>query len=146
MTYMTIEPLRNLARMQNEMARAMSEAFEQVGGRGSADGFVPPVDIVESKESVVLLADLPGVKLEDVDVSVENRTLTLSGARKPAEDAKDGDAFRLERPVGRFTRTFSLPATVDVARIAAEAADGVLRISIPKAADARPRRIEIARR
>ena len=141
MTYVSVDPLRSLGRLQNEMSRLMRDAFETEAGTSGA--FVPPVDIIERGEQLVLVADLPGVNLEDIDVSVENRTLTLSGERRLLGEYKESNVYRAERPSGRFTRTFSLPATVDVTAITAEHKDGVLRVTLPKAADARPRRIEI---
>lgn len=141
MTYVTVDPMRGLARLQHEMSRLMRDSFDSDAATGGT--FVPPVDIVERGEDLLLFADLPGVALDDIDVSVENRTLTLTGERRDLAEVKDGTVFRNERPNGRFTRTFALPATVDVARISAEHKDGVLRVLLPKAEAARPRRIEI---
>ncbi len=138
-----LEPMRNLARIQNEMSRWMHDVFD--GGEAATGPglFAPAVDIIEHGDDLVLLADLPGVRREDIDVSVENRTLTLTGERKAPAAGEETTVYRSERPMGKFTRTFSLPATVDVSRIAAEHKDGVLRVVLPKAAEARPRRIEI---
>ena len=107
-----------------------------------ADWF-PPVDILEHGDELVMIADLPGVRRDDIDISVENRTLTLAGERRDPGEAKDSTVYRNERPTGKFTRTFSLPATVEVTRITADYKDGVLRVALPKAEAARPRRIEI---
>jgi HSP20 family protein len=141
MTYVTVDPLRSLVRLQSEMSKFVRDAFEN--DDASSGAFVPPVDIVERGGDLVLLADLPGVALGDIDVAVENRTLTLSGERKEGGEATEGTVYRNERPYGRFTRTFALPATIDVARISAEHRNGVLRVVLPKAEEARPRRIEI---
>lgn len=141
MTYVTVDPVRSLVRLQNEMSRFMRDAFDSESASGGA--FVPPVDIVEQGEEIVLLADLPGLRIEDIDVSVENRTLTLTGERKPVADLQNATLFRAERPLGRFTRTFALPATVNVTGITAEFKDGILFVRLPKAAEARARRIEI---
>ena len=143
MTYY-LAPMRNLARMQSEMSRLMRDVFESADAADVTSGlFVPPVDIVEHGEKVLLIADLPGVNPDAIDVSVENRTLTLTGERKEAGEVTEGSVYRSERPAGRFTRTFALPATVDVSRISADYRDGVLRVVLPKAEEARPRRIEI---
>lgn len=142
MTLVRWEPLRNLARMQDEMARFMRDTFDSVEG-GTGGLFTPPVDIFEEKDNVVLVADLPGLTAEDFDLSVENRTLTLSGERKFPAEAQDRTTFRSERPFGRFTRTFSLPATVDISKIQAEFGSGVLRVTLPKAEDSRPRKIQV---
>lgn len=141
MTYVTVDPVRSLARLQNEMNRFLTNAFD---AESSATGtFAQPVDIVERGEELILFADLPGVQLSDIDVSVENRTLTLSGQRKETGESREGNVYRAERPAGSFTRTFALPATIDVARIGAELKNGVLRVVLPKAEAARSRRIEI---
>lgn len=142
MTYFAVEPLRNLARAQSEMSRWMREAFDNLETANTGT-FIPPVDIIERGEDVVLVADLPGMRREEIELSVENRTLTLSGERKYSDEYKDCTAFRTERPLGRFTRTFTLPATVDVNRIKAEFNEGLLMVTLPKAEEARPRRIEI---
>ncbi len=146
MAFVGLEPLRNLARMQDEMARLLRDAFESVeaGTTSTTAGlWAPPVDIIEHGDDLVLVADLPGVSRDDIDISVENRTLTLSGERKPPEEYQDSTVYRTERAYGKFTRTFALPASVDVSRITAEYHDGVLRVILPKAEEARPRKIEI---
>lgn len=142
MTYY-LEPMRNLARIQNEMSRWMRDAFDGADATTGPGLYAPAVDIIEHGDDLVLLADLPGVRREDIDVSVENRTLTLTGERKAPAESEDSAVYRSERPMGKFTRTFSLPATVDVGRITAEHKEGVLRVALPKAEEARPRRIEI---
>lgn len=144
MTYLTLEPTRTTSRLQEDMARALRNFYgpseETSGGLGA---FMPAVDIVELEQEVLLLADLPGVDPQHVDVSVENRTLTLAGERQPFGDVKDAHAYRTERPAGRFARTFILPATVDTGRIHAEFTQGVLKVVLPKAEQARARKIEI---
>lgn len=142
MTLIRWEPLRNLARMQDEMARSLRDVFDTVDN-SAGTLMPPPVDIVEDNDRMVLLADLPGFSSDDLDLSVENRTLTLSGERKAPEFSPSGRVFRSERPFGRFTRTFSLPATVDVAKIQAEFSAGVLKVTLPKAEDSRPRKIQV---
>lgn len=141
MTYVTVDPLRSLVRLQSEMSKFVRDAFDS--DDASSGAYVPPVDIVERGGDLILFADLPGVALADIDVAVENRTLTLTGERKESGEAKEGTVYRSERPAGRFTRTFALPAIIDVTRIAAEHKNGVLRVVLPKAEEARPRRIEI---
>jgi HSP20 family protein len=144
MTYVSMEPIRNMARIQNEMSRWMRDVFDGADAGNTTTGlFAPPVDIIEREGDVILIADLPGVRREDIDVSVENRTLTLSGERKETAELQESTVYRAERAAGKFTRTFSLPATVDVNRISADYKDGVLRVSLPKAEHARARRIEI---
>jgi HSP20 family protein len=114
-------------------------AFDQLANRR----WVPAMDLIETADRFVLRADLPGMREEDVNIEVEDRTLTLSGER--ARDPREGQDgfFRLERPYGAFSRTLTLPKGVDVDAITASFADGVLEVAIPKPEQAKPRRIEI---
>jgi HSP20 family protein len=145
MTYLTLEAAR--PRLQDEMSRALRTLFEPwEGSAQAADLFVPAVDIVELEQAVLLYADLPGIDPHQIDVAVENRTLTLSGERPSLAEAGSARMYRVERHAGRFTRTFSLPATVDTARIAAEFDQGVLKVTLPKAEQARARKIEVSTR
>ncbi|MEA2126806.1 MAG: hypothetical protein QOI80_3588 [Solirubrobacteraceae bacterium] len=139
MTIMRWEPLRELNTLQSEMNRLFNTAFDPSTQRA----WVPAMDLVENADHFVLRADLPGLKLEDVKIEVEDGTLTLAGerARDPRE-AKDG-LFRLERPYGAFSRTLTLPKGIDVDAITATFADGVLEVAIPKPEQAKPRRVEI---
>jgi HSP20 family protein len=104
----------------------------------------PAVDIYENQDTIVLEADLPGLKSGDFELSIENFTLTLKGERK-FEKKSDGDNYhRVERSYGSFTRTFTLPSTINVEGVQAEFKEGVLRVSLPKREEVRPRQIEIA--
>ncbi len=144
MTYLTLEPTRTISRLHEDMARALRSLYEPAEEASRGVGvFTPAVDIVELEQEVLLLADLPGVEPGHVDVSVEDRTLTLAGERHPYNDLKDPQAFRTERPSGRFTRTFILPTTVDTGRIHAEFNHGVLKVVLPKAEHVRARKIQI---
>ena len=103
----------------------------------------PAVDIVENDKELVVSADLPGVKLEDVDVKIEDGTLTLSGSRKfENEDNKNG-YHRIERSYGEFHRAFALPDSVDATKVAAGFENGVLKVTLPKKELARPRTIKV---
>jgi len=103
----------------------------------------PGVDIREDKNSIVLEADLPGVKPEDFKLSIENNRLTLSGERKFEKESKGENFHRVERSYGNFTRTFTLPSTVNVDGAKAEFSDGVLRVTLPKREEAISREIKI---
>ncbi len=108
----------------------------------------PAVDIVENDKELVLSADLPGVKLEDVEVKIEDGTLTLSGSRKfENEDNKNG-YHRIERSYGQFHRAFALPDSVDATKVEAAFDSGVLKVTLPKKEIARPRtvKVEIAKK
>src|SRR2546425_382500 len=103
----------------------------------------PPVDIYETENDLVLKADLPDIKLEDIEVRVENQTLTLKGERKFEEDPAIRGYHRIERSYGAFTRSFAVPATVDPDRVAAEYKNGVLTVKLPKKEAAKPRQVKI---
>jgi HSP20 family protein len=106
--------------------------------------WVPAVDIYETeKDGLVLKAELPDVKREDISVVVENNTLTLKGERKFAGDASKEQFHRVERAYGTFSRSFSLPQTVDATKIAAEYKNGVLTVTLPVREESRPRTINV---
>ncbi len=120
-----------------------------VGGRRTGDDqsavadWVPAVDIVEEKDRFVLRADVPGVRPEDIDVSMDNGTLSVSGERHAIAAADEAGVQRIERATGRFLRRFTLPETADAEGIAAKCADGILEVSIPKAPEIKARRITV---
>ncbi len=103
-----------------------------------------PVDIFESEDALTLRADLPDVKLEDIDVRVENQTLTVSGNRKFERDEKVKGYHRIERSYGEFARSFTVPSTVETERVSADYKNGVLTITLPKAEAAKPRQVKVA--
>jgi HSP20 family protein len=103
----------------------------------------PVVDIYDKGGEVVIHAELPGMKKEDIDIRVENNVLTIRGKKERKEEVKEDGYFRSERAYGSFSRSFSLPTSVDVKKIAAEYKDGVLTLNLPKADEAKPRQIEV---
>jgi len=103
----------------------------------------PSVDIFETENELVLKADLPDVKSEDIEVRVENQTLTLKGERKFNKDEGNGGYHRIERNYGTFVRTFTVPSTVDPEKVAAEYKNGVLTVRLPKKEAAKPRQVKI---
>ena len=103
----------------------------------------PAVDIYDKGSEVVIHAELPGMKKEDIDVRVENNVLTIRGKKERKEEVKEEGYFRTERAYGSFSRSFSLPSTVDVTKIGAEYKDGVLTLHVPKAEEAKPRQIDV---
>jgi HSP20 family protein len=104
----------------------------------------PSVDIYEDQDTIVLEADLPGLKPGDFELSVENYVLTLRGERKFEKKSEGDNYHRVERSYGGFTRIFTLPSTVNVDNVQAEFKDGVLRISLPKREEVKPRQIQVA--
>jgi HSP20 family protein len=144
MNIVKYDPFRDLRSLQDEMNRLFSGTFSRSGQDEIMRGaWNPQVDIFENKDQIVLEAELPGMKAEDVNISIENNVLTLYGERK-FEKKDEGDNFhRVERSYGSFTRSFTLPPTVSSENANAEFENGVLRLSLAKREEAKPRRIEI---
>jgi HSP20 family protein len=142
-TIARFDPFRDLSVLHDRVNRLFGDAY---GAReeGVLSNWVPSVDIFENeKKELVLKAELPDVRKEDVSVTVENNTLTLSGERKFDTEVKREHYHRIERSYGNFSRSFSLPATVDTGKIAAEFKSGVLTIRLPFRDEAKPRSISI---
>jgi HSP20 family protein len=135
--------------VQERMNRIFDEAFRGTS-RGSEDdwalggSWAPVVDIFEHEGNLVLKAELPGVDPKDVDVRVENNTLTLRGERKFASEVKREKYHRVERAYGTFSRSFTLPNVVDTDKIKAEYKDGVLQVTLPTREEAKPKQIAVA--
>jgi HSP20 family protein len=138
------EPLRDLLTLQDRMNRIINEPYLRFNAPVEpVAGWFPPVDVHEEAERIVFRAELPGVGRDDIDVSVENGTLTLRGEKKQESEVSSDGVFRQERFYGSFSRSFVLPAKVDPDRIHASYRDGVLEVVLPKAAEARPRKITV---
>jgi len=142
------EPFRDLVSLQDRMNRLFDESFRGVT-RGEEDwalggSWAPAVDIFEHEGNIVLKAELPGVDAKDVDVRVENNVLTLKGERKFDAEVKKENYHRVERAYGTFSRSFTLPAVVDTVNIKAEFKEGVLRVTLPKREEAKPKQIAIS--
>ena len=136
--------MRELATMQERMNRIWGNAFERGHEDVTNRGWTPPVDIYETEgREVVLKAELPGLRREDISLTVENSTLTIRGERRRDEGIKEDRYHRIERAYGSFSRSFTLPATVDASRVRAEYRDGVLSVSLPFREEARPRQIQV---
>ena len=126
--------------LSNRLNRLLDTREEQNDFLGT---WSPVVDIYDKGGEVVIHAELPGMKKEDIDIRVENNVLTVRGKKERKEEVKEEGYFRAERSFGSFSRSFSLPTTVDVKKIAAEYKDGILTLSLPKAEEAKPRQIEV---
>jgi HSP20 family protein len=123
-------------------------AFGRING-SSGDGsqwleaWFPAVDVYEDENNLLVKAELPGLKKENIKISFEDRVLTLSGERKNDEGRKDADVYRSERYVGEFHRSVSVPCDVQVHKIEASYNEGVLTVTLPKAEEAKPKQIQI---
>jgi HSP20 family protein len=134
------EPFRDIARLQDEMTRMFDDRLFRAG---ESVGWTPACDIYEDEEGVSLRFELAGVDPKDVDVRFENGVLTVKGERKLEREDKRENYHRVERSYGTFTRSFSLPGSVDAEKIRAESRNGVLNIVLPKKAEAKPRAIQV---
>jgi len=106
-------------------------------------GWSPAIDLYEDKDNLVFKAELPGMKKEDIDISLQEGLLTVSGERKEEKKQESSETYRSERYVGRFQRTFSLPTAVDESKITATYKDGVLTVTLPKSEEAKPKQIAV---
>ena len=135
------EPARELASMEIDR---LNQMFSEFYGQAFSRAWVPAVDIYETDaHEVVLKAELPDMKREDINLTFENGVLTLKGERKFEQEAKKENYQRVERHHGTFTRSFTLPNTVDATRISAAYKDGVLTIRLPQREEAKPKQIAV---
>jgi HSP20 family protein len=139
------DPLRDLLSIQERMNRL----FEQTLSRSRAEEGIaastwsPAVDIYETPETIVMKAELPGLSREDIEIHIRDNTLTLRGERRFAKDVQQENYLRIERAYGAFQRSFTLPATMQQDKIRAIFRDGVLELTLPKAEEAKPKKIAI---
>jgi HSP20 family protein len=141
-----------MASFRDEVDNLLNLAFGRLGSppadpeRGSQflEGWFPAVDVYEDKDNLLVRAELPGMKKEDIEISLHEGFLTLSGERKSPEKQEGTETFRSERWLGRFQRTISLPCSVVPDKIKATYTDGILSVSLPKAEEAKPKQIPIS--
>ncbi len=144
MNIVRYDPFRELRSLQDEVNRLFSSSFSRGGDDQMMRGaWNPSVDIFENKDQIVLEAELPGMKPEDVVISIENNVLTLHGERKFEKKDEQDNFHRVERSYGSFTRSFTLPPTVSSENAQAVFENGLLRLTLAKREEAKPRRIEI---
>lgn len=140
------EPARELGPLRQHMDRLLSEAM----GRGwgaqeglSAAAWIPAVDVYETPESIVIKADLPDVNKDEIDISVHNHALTIRGERKREQETEEKSFYRSERVYGTFSRSFTLPPAVETEKIEAAFHNGVLRLTLPKREESKPKQIQV---
>jgi HSP20 family protein len=144
MNLVTYDPFRELRSLQDEVNRVFSSNLNRGGDNELMRGaWSPSVDIYENKDQIVLEAELPGMKPEDVNISIENNILTIHGERRFEKKDEKDNFHRVERSYGSFTRSFTLPPTVSSEAADAVFENGVLRLTLAKREEAKPRRIEI---
>ncbi|HEX9111228.1 MAG TPA: Hsp20/alpha crystallin family protein [Terriglobales bacterium] len=142
------EPFREFSTMQdriNRMNRLFRESYSPEGPEESltTTSFAPPVDIYEDEHTITLKMEVPGIDEKDIDVRIENTTLTVHGERKIEKEEKEENFRRIERQYGSFTRSFTLPSSVDSGQVSAHYDRGVLKINLAKKAEAKPKQIKV---
>ncbi len=144
MAIVKYNPFRELRSMQEQMNRLLDLAWNKEIGEELREGiWQPPVDIFEDEDSVVIKAELPGVDQKDIEVKIEDNTLTLRGERKHDQSIKKENYHRLERYYGAFQRSFSLPLSIAQDRIKASCDRGILTITLPKREEMKPKQISV---
>jgi HSP20 family protein len=143
MAIMRWRPYGNLINIQDEMNRLFNDFFGRVPVRGAEGRWVPAVDISEDDDNLFVDVEVPGMKKEDIKVSLEHNVLSLKGEKKQEKEVKDENFHRWERSYGSFARSFELPVPVQADKIKANYHDGVLHIALPKAEEVKPKEIPI---
>jgi HSP20 family protein len=140
------DPFREFSTLQDRMNRLFRDSYGPEGREENLNNtsFAPPVDVYEDEHSVNLKIEVPGVDEKDIDVQIENNVLTVHGERKFEKEEKQENFRRVERQYGSFTRTFTLPTTVDAEKVAASYDKGILKIALPKKAEAKPKQIKVS--
>jgi HSP20 family protein len=139
------EPFREFSTLQDRINRVFRDSYSGASQDDSltTSSFTPAVDVYEDEHKVTLKIEVPGIDEKDIDVRLENDTLTVHGERKIEKEEKEENYRRVERQYGSFTRTFTLPQTVDSENVSASYDKGVLNISLPKKAEAKPKQIKV---
>ncbi len=136
------DPFREVSVLQNRL-NSLFRDFNEGDGPLTTASFVPAVDIYEDAQKVVLKLEVPGIEEKDLDIRVENHTLTVKGERKFEKEEKEENFHRIERRYGSFFRAFTLPTTVDTENVKASYSAGVLKLELNKKAEAQPKQIKI---
>lgn len=142
----TAEPLRMLEGLQEEMNRLFNTSLVRFPEFGTAEGaafWTPALDMHETKDDLVVQCELPGMKQEDISVTLRENTLYIEGERKKSTEVKDENYYRAERWYGRFHRAMELPTLVDSEKVHAAYESGVLKITMPKRPEVKPKQIQV---
>lgn len=144
MAIVKYNPFRELRTMQDQMNRMLDMAWNREFGEELKEGvWQPPVDIYEDEHSVVIKAEIPDVDQKDIDIRIENNTLTIRGERKHSSEVKKENYYRVERYFGQFQRSFSLPQSIDQEQVQASCDKGILTITLPKREETKPKQISV---
>jgi HSP20 family protein len=136
------DPFREFSTLQDRMNRLFRESQGPEEAL-TTSSFAPPVDVYEDEHNMSLKIEVPGIDEKDIDVRIENNVLTVHGERKFEKEEKEENFRRVERQYGSFIRTFTLPTTVDADKVSANYDKGILKIALPKKAEAKPKQIKV---
>jgi len=140
----TWSPFDRLATLREEMNRLLDGNMAAFGREaGLFSGWNPSLDVFQDKDNVYVKVELPGMKKEEIDISLHEGMLTVTGERKRESETREGEAFRSERFFGRFHRSVTLPTLVDGTKVKATYKDGILTVELPKAEEAKPKQIQV---
>ena len=139
------DPFREFTTVQDRLNRLFRESYGNEGREEAltTSSFAPAVDVYEDEHNVTLKVQVPGIEEKDIDIRIENNTLTLHGERKFEKEEKEENFRRVERQYGSFTRTFTLPSIVDPEKVQANYDKGILKVVLPKKAEAKPKQIKV---
>jgi HSP20 family protein len=138
-------PFRHLSLLRHEIDRLFDSPLNALSSDSQQflSGWAPAVDLHEERDHLVLRAELPGMKKEDIDISLHGDVLTLSGERKEEKEYEKAETYRSERFLGKFQRIFTLPVAVDANKVQASYRDGILTVHLPKSEEAKPKQIDV---
>ena len=142
-TIARLEPFRGFSTLQDQVNRLFNASLSNQGEESALTTWAPSVDIYETPNELVVKADLPDVNEKDIDIRVENNLLTIRGERKFEKSVSEENYLRVERTYGAFSRSFSLPNTVNPEAIGAEYKNGVLTVTLPKREESKPRQVKV---
>jgi HSP20 family protein len=137
------EPLKDLMALQERMNKLFDETFSRGAQDVDTGAWSPPVDILEQGDEIIIKMEIAETDQKSIDIKVDGNALTIKGERILEEGTKREDYLRLERPYGTFSRSFSLPTTVDYEKVKASQKDGILRIVLPKKEETKPKQIKV---
>src|SRR5205823_8511297 len=137
------DPFREFSTLQDRMNRLFQQSYGDREEALTTSTFAPAVDVYEDEHNVTLKIEVPGIDEKDIDVQIENNTLTVHGERKFEKEEKEENFRRVERQYGSFTRSFTLPNTVDAEQVQAQYEKGILKVQLAKKAEAKPKQIKV---
>jgi HSP20 family protein len=138
------KPMRDLVDIQDEINRMFEDCACSTEGEKGISRLFPPADVIENKDSFIVRAELPGLKKEDIKVTLQNNVFTINGEKRKEQEEKNQTYHKVERSYGTFHRSFELPVQVNPNDIKAEFKDGILTVELPKIEEAKPKEISIS--